>query len=989
MKHDIFISYKSQDIAITKAIAHIMESEDIFCWYAPRNLDNQAAGKDYDDKIVEAIKACKIVIILLCDESLESEWVKFEVSCAQKNKKFIIPYVIRELTVDNGLLNRLTTKHWIDAYPNPEKKFNILLNNVKLVMSQLIENDKDSEDLRNFNIESHKDFENDFDYEEGEVLYAAKETTDAVRAFLTSAENDNPKAKKMLCRIFYDLEGNTSIIPNDLWEIIDRQAKLGHCYANFLMHTKYYNVNESEFISFEYLKKAIKDNSIPEAFLRLGIHYGWGIGVKQSHTLEMHYYNKAASMGLATAYSYIGQVYESGNDKFEENIELAIENYNKGTSENNRRALKNLCWLYYSNERYKDLDKARSIAKKAIDCGYEEGYVWMGDTYYWTLDSDKMSDIDECEEAQKWYKKAATKEVKGSYSSLANMYWNAGENEKAFRWAHNGVMHGDRGSFQALGWFYEHDDGQYEEAWKYYLKNYVNFGSGAENLARLYMDYGYRPSAEDYKIENLISALEVCAKNSNETCIDYLISIYTKDEFGIEPSPQKVLEYERLGAQMGFDKYIHEFGLRFFNKEDKQNYNPYRGMQWIEKSAQKMYKDSVLKLIEISGRGGIEPDSAAHEKWCDFALVNGLALMDGETFLNHIKDCTVYKPQYSDYLIKRLDYETDHFNRARIYNMLIIGHQAEERKISDTIYASLLNEVQQEIEESKSFAYAKGLMEYLYPDFDFKALENGSVEIDDKAFLKYYLIRANKHEIRIKEQEAVLNVLYNDIMADPSFEEVRDKCINIFKESFWTNFQKEEYQYSVFRTYEAICREHGLKKIEMLSLDSKMLYPAISSGTACAIKSWCIASILDLIRSGLSPFNRISIADSDEKILDLAEKERDCTIQNYLISFVETIIEAESVISDNYEIWNSYISKNYQKIASALNLYKDKLRDAGIKHNLPEFNEDYVKNLIENNPIHDLRDNRENKKAASSDDEFDRLLDEFISQQLKKQEEED
>lgn len=990
MKHDIFISYKSQDIAITKAIAHIMEAENIFCWYAPRNLDNQEVGKDYDDKIVEAIKSCKIVIVLLCDESLESEWVKFEVACAQKNKKFIIPYVIRELTVDNGLLNRLTNKHWIDAYPNPEKKFNILLNNVKLSMNQLIESDKDSDDLRNFNIDSHQDFENDFDYEEGEVLYEAKETVDAVRAFLTSAENGNPKAKKMLCEIFYDLESDYQIIPNDLWEIIDRQAKLGHCYANFLMHTKYYKVTESEFISFEYLKKAIKDNSIPEAFLRLGIHYGWGMGVKQSHTLEMHYYNKAASMGLATAYSYIGQVYESGNDKFEENLELAIENYSKGATEKNRRCLKNLCYFYTTNEKYRDLEKARAMAQKAIDCGYDEGYVWMGDTYYWTLEVEQMSDIKNCEEAQKWYKAAATKDVKGAYSSLANMYWNAGENDKAFRWAHNGVMQGDSGSMSALGWFYEHEDGQYEEAWKYYLKKYVNYGNGAENLARLYIDYGFKPSEEDYKLENLITALEVCAKNSNEQCIDYLISICSSkaEKIGIENPQQKIMEYERLGAQLGFEEYMHRFGLRFFNKEDQQNYNPYRGMQWIEKSAQKRHRASVLKLIEISGREGIEPDSATYEKWCDFALVNDMASIEDKTFLNFIKTSTIYKKEYSDYLLKRLGIEYESKTKADLYHMLITGHQNEDRRLDQREYERILNNARHHIEEEFSFGYAEGIMGYLYPDFDHKALENGSVDPDEDALRKYYLMRTDRHEIRIKEQDAVLDIIYSDIKSDPSFEEASSKGIDVFKDDYWNKFLTSKDGYMIIRPYEDICRENGLEKIEMLSFEPRKFYPVVSSGSARALKSWCMASMLNLIRSGITPFSGISITDSDEHILDIAEKEKDVTIQYYLICFVEMMIEADEAIIDSYDLWDSYINRKPEKIVSALNLYKKRLEEAGIKHNLPEFNEEYVNELIRKHPINDIRDRMNSKGITpSDDDEFNRLLDEFIAKQREEAEE--
>lgn len=971
MKHDIFISYKSEDIAITKAIAHILEAENIFCWYAPRNLDNQAVGKDYDDKIVEAIKACKIVIVLLCDESLESEWVKFEVSCAQKNKKLIFPYVIRELTVDNGLLNRLTTKHWIDAYPNPEKKFNILLNNVKLSMNQLLESEKDSEDSRSFKIDSYQDFEHDFDYEEGEVLYAAKETVDAARAFLTSAENGNPKAKKMLCEIFYDLDSDYQIIPHDLWEIIDRQAKLGHCYANFLMHTKYYKVTESEFISFEYLKKAIKDNSIPEAFLRLGIHYGWGLGVKQSPTLEMHYFQKSVSMGLATAYSYIGQVYCSGNDKFEKNTDLAISFFEKGVAEKDKRSMDKLHFLYYTEEGYIDLEKALSVAQKAIDCGYNEGYVWMGDIYYWTLDPDKRCNIDDCEEAQKWYKQAASKAVKEAYSSLANMYWNAWEHDIAFRWAHNGVMHNDSGSLQALGWFYEHEDEQYDEAWKYYLKYYTDYGCGAENLARLYIDHGYRP--EDYKIENLITALEVCAKNANEECIKYLINIYTANSMGVEDPQQRIMEYERLGAQLGISKYMYHFGLRFFNKEDKLNYNPYRGMQWIEKSAHKMHLDSVMKLIEISGKNGIEPDSSTHEKWCDFALVNGIAPLDNQFILAYIQTSTLYKKEYSDYLLKSLNSTSDPRTRASIYRTLITRHHTSETAMDEKEYEGILDSIRKDIENDLSVGYAEGIMEYLYPDFDHKALENGSVEPNEDTLSKYCLMRANSSsELKIKEQDAVLDVIYKDIISDPSFEQAKTAGINACESGYWSDLIEKDAANQIFKAYEKVCDVYGVDKIEMFPLKDDMLYPTISSTNLWAMKSWCSASMLSLIRSGIAPFNKISITDPDMQILNMAEYEKDIDIQSYLICYVEMGIEIEQLFRTNYELWRSYTSKKYEKIVSELKSYKKKLDEAGVKHSLPEFNEDYVTKMSKSKP------SNKRKKTETTVEEFDSMLQEFL-----------
>ena len=192
MKYDIFISYKSQYISIVKAVCHTLEEEGIRCWYAPRDLDSKGAGRDYDDEIVEAINASRALVVILSNEALESEWVKNEITQAQHKKKFIIPYVVNELSVENGLRMRLQNKHWIDAYPNPERKFALLLNNVKLVLNQSLAED-DSDPL--FDIQEENDFENDFDYEEGEVLYKEKEYNDAIIAFLSSAERGNPKAK--------------------------------------------------------------------------------------------------------------------------------------------------------------------------------------------------------------------------------------------------------------------------------------------------------------------------------------------------------------------------------------------------------------------------------------------------------------------------------------------------------------------------------------------------------------------------------------------------------------------------------------------------------------------------------------------------------------------------------------------------------------------------------------------------------------------------
>lgn len=226
MEYEVFISYKSIYVDIVKAICHVMESENIRCWYAPRDLDMSSGGYDFDDSIMKAISNCKVVVIILTNEALDSEWVKIEIAQAQKKGKIIIPYVVSEITRENGLLMRLQNKHWIDAYPNPERKFSLLLNNVKLLLNESFKMEHGIEEDY-YSIDKNDD--SNFDFEEGMAFYEAKEYDEAAMALAASAERGNRKAALTICKLFYDFGFGDQIykITNETWAFLERQAKAG------------------------------------------------------------------------------------------------------------------------------------------------------------------------------------------------------------------------------------------------------------------------------------------------------------------------------------------------------------------------------------------------------------------------------------------------------------------------------------------------------------------------------------------------------------------------------------------------------------------------------------------------------------------------------------------------------------------------------------------------------------------------------------------
>lgn len=200
IKYDVFISYKRQSLNIVKAIAHVLDNEGISFWY-DTSLDEHA-GEDYADIIADKISESRLLIAVLTDAALESDWVKAEVKSAFDQKKLVIPFVVAELHVENGITFLLNGKQWIDAYPNPDRKFALLLKNVKSALNDVSDaEDGSSKNNIRFSVDED-DFSADFDFEEGEALYQAKEYNDAALAFMASAERGNRKSQDILCQMF-------------------------------------------------------------------------------------------------------------------------------------------------------------------------------------------------------------------------------------------------------------------------------------------------------------------------------------------------------------------------------------------------------------------------------------------------------------------------------------------------------------------------------------------------------------------------------------------------------------------------------------------------------------------------------------------------------------------------------------------------------------------------------------------------------------------
>lgn len=126
-EYDIFISYSRLDAEdVHPFISMIDKKLKIKCWI---DLDGIETGSQFEDKIISAIDNCKIVLFMLSDNSLKSEWTKREVYYAEGEKKKIVPVVFDKRGLRGWFKFHFGNLDYVDA--NKQEHVLKLINNLK------------------------------------------------------------------------------------------------------------------------------------------------------------------------------------------------------------------------------------------------------------------------------------------------------------------------------------------------------------------------------------------------------------------------------------------------------------------------------------------------------------------------------------------------------------------------------------------------------------------------------------------------------------------------------------------------------------------------------------------------------------------------------------------------------------------------------------------------------------------------------------------
>jgi hypothetical protein len=114
--HDVFISYANRDKPIADAICNYLESRQIRCWIAPRDI---LPGMQYQEAIIDAIDSSSVMVLVFSVDSNESTHVLTELNEAMSNKVIIIPFRVEDVQPSKSMKYLISVPHWLDAMNPP------------------------------------------------------------------------------------------------------------------------------------------------------------------------------------------------------------------------------------------------------------------------------------------------------------------------------------------------------------------------------------------------------------------------------------------------------------------------------------------------------------------------------------------------------------------------------------------------------------------------------------------------------------------------------------------------------------------------------------------------------------------------------------------------------------------------------------------------------------------------------------------------------
>lgn len=125
----VFISCASRDLAVAEKLCAALEAANLPCWIAPRDVP---VGESYAAAIVQAINGCRMLVLVLSKNAIESPHVLREVERASSKKRRVLSVRMDAAELTPELEYFVSANHWLDASGGPiERIFPVLIESAR------------------------------------------------------------------------------------------------------------------------------------------------------------------------------------------------------------------------------------------------------------------------------------------------------------------------------------------------------------------------------------------------------------------------------------------------------------------------------------------------------------------------------------------------------------------------------------------------------------------------------------------------------------------------------------------------------------------------------------------------------------------------------------------------------------------------------------------------------------------------------------------
>lgn len=113
MTASIFVSYASSDRNYVERLVSFLEGHRFSCWVSFRDV---GVGENYQEAITRALRAAKILIVLITRNANSSGEIQKELSLASRYNVLVIPLRMEDVEPNDALAYELATRQWVDMF---------------------------------------------------------------------------------------------------------------------------------------------------------------------------------------------------------------------------------------------------------------------------------------------------------------------------------------------------------------------------------------------------------------------------------------------------------------------------------------------------------------------------------------------------------------------------------------------------------------------------------------------------------------------------------------------------------------------------------------------------------------------------------------------------------------------------------------------------------------------------------------------------------